>query len=434
MRAALWLVALFGVAVAVALFAGNNHAVVTLFWPPHRVDLSLNLLVLLLAAAFALLHLALKALSAVASLPLQARRWRALQKERAMYAALMDALANLLAGRFIRASRSAENALLQEKSLHQLSADVGFDSGHHQSRSQQLRSLAHLLVAESAQSLQNRTLRDQHLQQALDTSGSRVLLETREGVQMRAARWALDDREPAAALQWLGQLPQGVSRRTLALRMRLRAARMARQTGDAIETARLLVKHRAFSRPAAQSIIRGLAIELLNGSHDPQQLSQVWLSLDEDERLIPEVAVHAATRLMVLGGEAAVARHWLAGVWDAVMRPRSDLGDHLRVKFILALESSLDAVDAVWLARIESGVLARPGDANLEYLAGMACLRRQLWGKAQQLLSHAALSLQDAGLQRKLWRALAELAEQRGDEQAAQLAYKRAAAVDGASA
>ena len=43
MRAALWFLALFGVAVAIALFAGNNQGTVTLFWPPWRVDLSLNL-------------------------------------------------------------------------------------------------------------------------------------------------------------------------------------------------------------------------------------------------------------------------------------------------------------------------------------------------------------------------------------------------------
>ena len=43
MRATLWLVALFGVAVAVALFAGNNQSTVTVFWPPYRVDLSLNM-------------------------------------------------------------------------------------------------------------------------------------------------------------------------------------------------------------------------------------------------------------------------------------------------------------------------------------------------------------------------------------------------------
>ena len=50
MKAALWLLALFGVAVAIALFAGNNQGTVTVFWPPYRVDLSLNLVLLLLFA------------------------------------------------------------------------------------------------------------------------------------------------------------------------------------------------------------------------------------------------------------------------------------------------------------------------------------------------------------------------------------------------
>ena len=85
MRAAFWFLALFAVAVAVALVAGNNQAVVTIFWPPHRIDMSFNLTVLLLAGFFLLLYVALRALSAVVSLPLEARRWRAQQKERAMY-------------------------------------------------------------------------------------------------------------------------------------------------------------------------------------------------------------------------------------------------------------------------------------------------------------------------------------------------------------
>ena len=48
MRAAFWLLALFAIAAASALFAGNNQAVVTVFWPPHRVDVSFNLAILLL--------------------------------------------------------------------------------------------------------------------------------------------------------------------------------------------------------------------------------------------------------------------------------------------------------------------------------------------------------------------------------------------------
>ena len=90
MRAVLWLLALFAVASAIALFAGNNQGTVTVFWPPWRVDLSLNLVLLALLAAFLLLHAAFGAISAMLDLPRQARRWRNQQKERAMYASMLD--------------------------------------------------------------------------------------------------------------------------------------------------------------------------------------------------------------------------------------------------------------------------------------------------------------------------------------------------------
>jgi HemY protein len=426
-RAALWLLALFAVAAASALFAGNNQAVVTIFWPPHRFDVSFNLMVLLLAGLFTLLYLAMRALSAVFSLPLEARRWRAQQKERAMYGALMDALAHQLAGRYIRATKSAQNALAQEKSLGLLVEDSDQVTGHNASRASQLQSLAHLLAAESAQSLQNRPLRDAHLQSALQSSAPRHAQEVREGVQFRAARWALDDRDPGAALELLLQLPQGAARRTLALRMKLRAARQLRQTSQALETARLLAKHRAFSPDAAQSIIRGLALELLGDAHDPAQLQRAWASLDDSESAMPELVVHAASRLMALHGDAELARHWLLQIWERAMHAQSDISDTLRIKLIAVLESGLDTADASWLARIEAAAQGRPRDANLQYLAGMACLSRQLWGKARQLLSQAAPRLQDPVLYRNAWRALALLAEQREDEAAAIEAYKRAA-------
>ena len=125
MRAALWLLALFGVAVAIALFAGNNQGTVTVFWPPYRVDLSLNLVLLLLFAAFVFLYAALRALSALFDLPRQALRWRTQQKERAMNASLLDAFSHLLAGRFIRSRKSAEAALGQERSLSSGGQQVG---------------------------------------------------------------------------------------------------------------------------------------------------------------------------------------------------------------------------------------------------------------------------------------------------------------------
>ena len=58
MRAALWLIGLFGMAVAAALFAGSNQGTVTLFWAPYRLDLSLNLAIAIIVLAFVLTTLA----------------------------------------------------------------------------------------------------------------------------------------------------------------------------------------------------------------------------------------------------------------------------------------------------------------------------------------------------------------------------------------
>ncbi|WGT64523.1 heme biosynthesis HemY N-terminal domain-containing protein [Variovorax paradoxus] len=425
MRAALWLLALFAIAAAVALFAGNNQGTITVFWPPWRVDLSLNLVLVILLGAFALLHLALRGLAALFSLPTQARQWRLQQKERTLHSALLDAMVQLLSGRFSRARKAAQAALVQEKTLAALGAGLP--------QAQQVRVISHLLAAESAQALQDRPARDAHLQQALNESVDRTVLaspETREGVQLRAARWALEDHDPAGALARLEELPQGVQRRTLALRIRLKAARQDRRTLEALETARLLAKHRAFSDAAAQSIVRGLATELLGSAHDPAQLLRAWGELDAAEREMPEVAIHAAQRMVALRGDLALARGWLLPAWERMVSQPRGLGDALRVRLARALEAGLDSVDADWLARIETAQRNNPSDPNLQYLAGMACMKRQLWGKAQQLLMQAGLGLQDTELYRRAWLALAELAEARGDAEQAAAAWKRAAQVE----
>ena len=427
MRAALWLLALFGVASAVALFAGDNPGTITVYWAPYRVDLSLNLVLLLLAGAFVLMHFALRGLSALFSLPSQARQWRVQQKERALHAALLDALAQLLAGRFSRARKSSLAALAQEKTLAALDVVLPHAA--------QVRALAHLLAAESAQALQDRAARDAHLHQALSEGRGTLSPETREGVQLRSARWALEDQDASAAMARLEELPQGVQRRTLALRLHLKAARQDGRTLEALQTARLLAKHRAFSDVAAQSIVRGLATELLSGARDAAQLVDVWAQLEGGEREMPEVAIHGAQCLSAMGGDLATARAWLLPVWERMTRnergPRreGDIGPGLRIKLVRALEAALDSDDAEWLGRIETAQRNDPREPILQYLAGMACMKRQLWGKAQQLLMQAVQRLEDTYLKRRSWVALATLAEQRDDVVQAMTAWRQASQV-----
>lgn len=423
MRAALWFLALFGMAVAAALFAGNNQGTITVFWPPYRIDLSFNLVVLLLALLFFTLHVALRALAALFAMPGHARSWRIQHQERAMHVALLDALSHLIAGRFIRARKAAETVLARESSMTH--------GGEILTYSGRLRALSHLLAAESAQSLQDKAAREMHLSQALEQAARPDAQGIREGVQLRAARWALEDHDAQAALQWLDDLPQGAARRTLAMRLRLTAARMARQTRLALETARLLAKHRAFSEVAAQGLLRGLAFELISTAHDPDQLQSVWHQLEATERQMPEVAIEAAQRMQTLGGDVAVARTWLLPIWERMVMQPGALEDAQRIQLIRVLEAGFarayGAPEGAWLTRIEKAQMASPGDAALQYLAGITCMRLQLWGKAQQLLQQSLPRLQDAGLARNAWAALAELAEQRGDVVALTQAWKNAA-------
>jgi HemY protein len=101
-----------------------------------------------------------------------------------------------------------------------------------------------------------------------------------------------------------------------------------------------------------------------------------------------------------------------------------------RISLIEALEQGFvlaqGAPDAAWLTRIEGAQVNNPGDATLQYLAGITCMHLKLWGKAHQLLTQSAAKLRDSKLEKNAWLSLATLAEQRGDSPAALDAYKRA--------
>lgn len=427
MRAALWLIGLFALAVAGAWMADHNEGVVAIFLHPYRIDLSLNLFVLALVLLVAVLLLAQKAVSALLSLPREARRWRLQQKERAAHAALLDAYAQFMAGRYLRSRKAAELVLAREDALRGAAE-------HPLAHAVALRTVAHLVAAESAHALLDKTLRDQHLAQAHEEAAQAGNAERQvlsEGLSLRAARWLLDDRDAQASLDQLAKLPGAVSRRTVAMRIQLKAARLAGQTSRALETALLLAKHRAFSPMAAQSLVRSLVMELIARTHDERSLEKLWLGLPPAQKALPEVVAQAATRWLQLGGDPVRARAWLLPVWEAMLAGNTGRTLMDQQKLVQVLEMSMKDAPSPdarhWLARIEAAQQLRPNDAYLQYLAGMVYLRHQLWGKAQHLLGQAVKGLPDATLQRRAWSSLAELAEQRDDPAAALQAWKQAA-------
>jgi HemY protein len=412
MRNTIWFVLLFGVAVLAASTLGTNDGLATFYWRGWRVDLSLNLFLLALLGSCFVIVTAIQTLTALVGLPRRAREWRVARRDRSAQTALRDALAQYFGGRYSRAQKAAQRALVIQADTPELTQDNEFTV------------LSHLLAAGSAHRLQDRAGRDDQLRRALDLSRrSAAARSAEEGARLLAAEWALDDRDAPRALELLGELPQGVARRTHALRLRLQATRLGRQPQEALKTARLLAKHQGFSKIAAQGLLRSLAFESLDTAHDIDQLKRVWQQFDNVDRRDAFVAARAADRAAAFGAFDD-ARAWLRPFWD---RP-TELNIDERAAVSLGLVSAMPGIGADWLPRLEAAAGAFTREAAVSLAVGCALAERQLWGKARLLLEQAADDASLAGApRRKACLLLATLAQQEGDAARAAGCFEAAA-------
>src|SRR4051812_44956490 len=156
MRAVIWFVLLFVLAVVSASVLGTNDGLASFYWGAWRLDVSLNLFVLLLIGTCFLLVAVIQAINSLVGLPQRAREWRTARRDRSSQAALRDALAQYFGGRYTRAQKSAQRALAIQAETPELAQDNEFTV------------LGHLLAAGSAHRVQNRAVRDEELRRALD--------------------------------------------------------------------------------------------------------------------------------------------------------------------------------------------------------------------------------------------------------------------------
>ena len=126
-----------------------------------------------------------------------------------------------------------------------------------------------------------------------------------------------------------------------------------------------------------------------------------------------------------------MALQWLWPIWSMWVGSPDLLDANQKSKLALTFSAALWEAppESEWLARIEEARLRNPRSLELQYLSGMVCLRHGLWGKAQQMLEQVAPRLGSGSLQRQTWRALAELAEQKGDSAQALACWKLSAKV-----
>ena len=399
MRFVVWFILIFVVAVICATTLGSNDGLVSFFWKAYRVDLSLNLFLLLLLEVCVLLVLVMQGIRSLTGLPRRAREWRAIRRERGAQASLRESLALYFGGRYSRADKLAQRALAIHADAEALVQDHDFEA------------LAYLLSAASAHRLQDRAHRDAQLVKVFELSQRSTNRSVEEGARLLAAEWALDDRDAPAALSMLVDLPPGVARRTHALRLKLQAARLGAQPHEALRTARLLSKHQGISPEAATGLMRSLAFEVIDAARDVDQLQQVWLQFDNADRRDPFVVSRAATRVAQLGAPEH-ARGWLRPFWDDLR----DFNPEERAVLSAGLVAAIEGISVEWLPRLEHASQSFLREAPVVHAVGISLAQLRLWGKAQPLLNLAAQDPQAEGrIRHQAWLALAKIAEQ--DEQ-----------------
>ncbi|TDM09940.1 MAG: porphyrin biosynthesis protein [Ideonella sp. MAG2] len=413
MRGVVWLVLLFIAAVVSASVLGRNDGLVSIYQGAWRIDLSLNLFLLLLLASVVLLFVAFQAISGLLALPTRAQAWRELKRERAAHAALRDALTELFAARYARAQRAADQALLLQSHVPTLANEVQFTT------------LSQLIAASSLHQMQDRMGRESRLTEALDTS-RKAGGSCADGAQLLAAQWALEDRDAERSLALLSALPPGVARRTHALRLKLTATRQLRKPLEALQTARLLAKHQGFSALAAKALLRSLAMEALELSLDEEQLRRTWAALDAANRKDAFVVARAARRAKALG-HVSLAREWLQPLWEQMPRQEAES----RQELALALVDCAHGLGNDWLPRVEAALAAHGHDAALLAAAGAVFEQRQLWGKAKRPLEQTAASeALPTSVRRQALRSLASISRSEGDEAKAASLERRAAMLE----
>lgn len=412
MRLVIWTLLLAAIAVVAAGTLGANDGIVSIYFRQWVVDLSLNLFLIAVVAATFAAYTVVRGIDSLIGLPRRARQWRITRRDRTAQAALREALALLLAGRYSRAHRQAQRAVEIQALTPEIEPDAEFTA------------LGQLLSAASLHRLQDRTRRDEHLAQALvHAQRGRGVKPSEEAARLLSAEWALDDHDAERALQELSALPAGVGRRTAALRLKLQAARLSNHPLEALRTARLLAKHQGLSSAAAEGLVRTLAISTLQSARDADQLRRQWLALDAGDRRDPYVAAAAAQRITELGFPED-ARAWLRPLWDRL----SGLTADERAVIARALAEAMSGLDAEWLARLEASMQAWPREPMFTYAAGCALAERQLWGKARRLLENAAQNTAlPAECRRVAWIVLARLAEQEQREEEAAQCWRQAA-------
>ncbi len=392
MKGLFWLLALFGLAVAVALGARLNDGYVLLVFPPYRAEVSLNLFVLALVGLFMALYFVTRALALTFGLPQRVRRYRERRRREKAGQVFQDAVRLLFEGRFGQALKKAGEAY-----------EAGTAKG-----------LSALIAARAAQRLREPEKQQEWMTRAMsDDPRNEAATLMLEAEMMNESR-RFD--ETLAALERL-QGKQG--RHIAALRLELRARQGVGDWDGVLKLVRQLAKRDALPVEVVREIRTQAHLgNIARRASDQAQLTAYLRALPVEER--GQRVVLAAARALVAQGSVGEAQKLIEAVLDAAAN------DDWQSEVVAIYGRLSDGDLTARIAKAEGWLRAHPDDARLLDALGRMCLQQRLWGKAQSYLE-ASLAVEPT---QQTHLELARLADQLERPEEANKHYRASALLD----
>jgi len=355
-RLAIWSVILAAIAVGVALFARQSTGYVVIIAPPYRIELSLNLLVLLVVAGYFAFYFLARLIATLAAIPARVRSYREERVRSRLRVALNDALLAFFQGRYASAEKSAAAALVGDET----------------------KGVAAIVAARSAHELGRFNEREQFLAHAKGAAP-----EVDQARLTTLADMLVSQERHEEALAVLNDLSARDARNLRLLRLKLTAEQATRRWDEVLDTVGALAKLGGIGPAEAAAVARAAHLGNLNrNAQDAAALGAYWKQLPADMRTDPALAAAAARHQLALGGNAAaqaIIEQALEREWNPAL---------------VALYGESATAEALpQIERAEKWLRSHARDPALLLALGKLCMRQQLWGKAQSYIE-ASLALE----------------------------------------
>lgn len=354
MKLTIWLLALFAAAAVVALAAKHNSGYVLLVAQPYRIELSLNMLVVLLVALFFIGYFVVRLVSITLRLPTEVRKFRTRRRHEEAQEAMLNGIKAFLEERYAKAEKTAVTALKFKESSTSTAINA-------------------VIAARSAHKLTKYSQRDEFIDMLKNNVPEEMTLRV-----ITKAEFLLDENHHEEALNVLHTLHTTEKHQhTAALQLELKAQQQSNNWDKVLDLVDQLTKRSAFDKTLAEELRCHAHLEnFKNKAWSAQSLHEYWKIMPSVEKENSKLASSAAQAHIALGDCVTahqIIEQSLDKQWDSeLVRIYADCLDGNVIR-------QIEYAETWWLKFY-------PNDTYLLLTLGKLCVQCELWGKAQNYL------------------------------------------------